>query len=157
METLYDVLGVDPDANPATIRRAYRERVKRHHPDVSDRDDTTEFRRLTAARDVLLDEDSRERYDSLGHRRYALRHLDGEEWPVSEPSRTHRSRPRRRVRSRPRRPRANRADRDRQRSRSSGPADGVVALRTYWPAMRRAGLVLLSLLLLAFVLTALSL
>ncbi len=35
METLYDVLGIDATADSETIRRAYREQAKRHHPDVS--------------------------------------------------------------------------------------------------------------------------
>ncbi|KYH27210.1 chaperone protein DnaJ [Halalkalicoccus paucihalophilus] len=157
METLYDVLGVDPDAGPGEIRTAYRERVKRHHPDV-DGGDAAAFRRLTTARDVLLDGESRARYDALGHRRYARHHL-GEEWPVEEPpraagkSRSQRSRPQ------PRRRRSRRVvrDRGRHRRRASGPADAAVALGTYRSVLVRAGVVLLALFALAVVLSALSL
>lgn len=173
METLYDALGVDPDADPEAIRRAYRERVKRHHPDAGG--DVGEFRRLTTARDVLLDGESRKRYDALGHRRYALRHLDGEEWPVEAPrdddSRTVGREPnaRRRAGSRSRRRTGwdgrgargrNRQGRRRQsggRDRSSGPADAAAALGTYRSALVWAGLVLLGLFCLAVVLSALSL
>lgn len=161
METLYDVLGVDPDADPEAIRRAYREQVKRHHPDVDG--DAGEFRRLTTARDVLLDRESRRRYDALGHRRYAVRHLDDDEWPVEAPrAARRRSNARRRAGSRSRRTRPGRGTRTRnrrrgRRRRSSGPVDAAVALGTYRSVLVRAGLALLALLCLAVVLSALSL
>ncbi|MFB6142180.1 MAG: J domain-containing protein [Halorientalis sp.] len=86
-ETFYSVLGVDPDADTQTIQAAYRERVKDHHPDVSEADDAAEtFKRLTDARDVLLDDESRERYDRLGHDAYVRDHLDSAAWSVSEPA-----------------------------------------------------------------------
>lgn len=167
METLYDALGVDPDADPEAIRRAYRERAKRHHPDAGG--DAGEFRRLTTARDVLLDEERRRRYDALGHRRYAIRHLDDEEWPVDAP-RTARRRSNARRRADPRsRRRTGRGPRERSRDRrnrerrrgrperSSGPVDAAVALGTYRSVLLRAGLVLLALFCLAVVLSALSL
>lgn len=153
METLYDVLGVDPDAGSQEIRRAYRERVKRHHPDV-DGGDATAFRRLTTARDVLLDGESRARYDALGHRRYARHHL-GEEWPVEKSSRAARRSRSQRSRPQPRRRRSRRVVRD--RNRSSGPADAAVAIGTYRSVLVRAGVVLLALFCLAVVLSALSL
>lgn len=69
--SFYDALGVDRDADAAAIDGAYRDRVKAHHPDVSDSPDAGErFRRLTTARDVLVDEDERARYDELGHAAY---------------------------------------------------------------------------------------
>jgi DnaJ-class molecular chaperone len=85
METLYDVLGIDSTADSETIRTAYREQAKRHHPDVSE-SSSKKFRRLTTARDVLLDERERTRYDALGHRRYARYHL-GDDWPAEVRSR----------------------------------------------------------------------
>ncbi|ADJ14993.1 DnaJ domain-containing protein [Halalkalicoccus jeotgali] len=158
METLYDVLGVDPNADAAAIRAAYREGAKRHHPDAADGDAAT-FRRLTTARDVLLDERRRERYDSLGHRRYARHHL-GEERPAGESTRGRRQHAEfdrsSRQTSRPRRGRPARPDR-REGARRGGTTDGRVAVSTYWPVMRRAGLVLGALLVVAFVLAALSL
>ena len=45
------VLGVTPGADPATVRRAYRERVKEVHPDNGG--DEAAFRRVTAAYDRL--------------------------------------------------------------------------------------------------------
>ncbi|MDL5361058.1 J domain-containing protein [Halalkalicoccus sp. NIPERK01] len=153
METLYDALGVDPDADREAIRAAYRERAKRHHPDVSG-GSATEFRRLTAARDVLLDDARRRRYDALGYRRYARHHL-GEEWPVDEPARRRHSRRSRTARSGQRR-RSRRVRRERP-PRSSSPTDALIALATYWPILVRVGIALALLLVLAFVLAALSL
>jgi len=86
MPTLYGALGVEPDADEDAIVRAYRERVKRHHPDVTDSPDAREqFQRLTAAKEVLTDADERARYDRLGHETYARRYL-GDSWPVEEPA-----------------------------------------------------------------------
>ncbi|QIO22997.1 J domain-containing protein [Haloarcula sp. JP-L23] len=73
-ETFYDVLGVPTDATTDEIEAAYRERLKETHPDVSDADDAREVTQaLVEARDVLVDEAARERYDRLGHEAY-VRH-----------------------------------------------------------------------------------
>lgn len=80
-ETFYSVLGVATDADRERIRRAYRDRVKETHPDVSDNPDASEaFKRVTTARDVLLDETERTRYDRLGHNTYVRRHVDNSAW-----------------------------------------------------------------------------
>lgn len=47
------VLGVESDAGPAAIRRAYRERVKEVHPDTAGGSEE-EFKRVTAAYEQLL-------------------------------------------------------------------------------------------------------
>lgn len=70
-ETYYDLLGVPSDASREAIELAYRERLKQTHPDISDDEDAADrTRRLIEARDVLTDEDERNRYDRLGHERY---------------------------------------------------------------------------------------
>ncbi|MDS0258742.1 DnaJ domain-containing protein [Haloarcula sp. S1CR25-12] len=70
-ESFYDVLGVAEDATTDEIESAYRERLKETHPDVSDDDDAgQETKTLIEARDVLVDEDERARYDRLGHGAY---------------------------------------------------------------------------------------
>lgn len=72
MTTYYDLLGVSPEASAEEIERAYRERLKETHPDVSDAADAGDrTRRLIEARDVLTDASERARYDRLGHEAYA--------------------------------------------------------------------------------------
>lgn len=46
-EHWYDVLGVDPFASPEQIRQAYKNLVKRHHPDIGG--DPVEFDRIKKA------------------------------------------------------------------------------------------------------------
>lgn len=88
-DTLYGVLGVEPDAERATIVSAYREKVKTTHPDVNDAPDASEaFKRVRTARRVLADRDERARYDRLGHETYVRRHLDSGRWEVSGSSKT---------------------------------------------------------------------
>ena len=47
MDSPFDVLGVDPDADEATVVRAYRRRVKETHPDQGG--STAEFKRVQEA------------------------------------------------------------------------------------------------------------
>lgn len=79
--TFYGVLGVGPDADREAIERGYRERVTSVHPDVNDDPNAdAEFRRLTTARDTLLDADERSRYDRLGHASYVCHHVSCGAW-----------------------------------------------------------------------------
>lgn len=83
-ESLYAILGVAEDADREAIRDAYRNRAKRHHPDVSDATDATRrFKRLTVARDTLVDERERARYDELGHDRYVSQHVSSDLFDVT--------------------------------------------------------------------------
>jgi len=67
----YERLGVSSDASTDEIERAYREKLKETHPDVSDQDDASErTKELIEAKDVLTDEKKRSRYDRLGHEQY---------------------------------------------------------------------------------------
>jgi len=50
----HTVLGVEADADPATVKRAYRERVKEAHPDQGGSED--ELREIQEAKEVLLDD-----------------------------------------------------------------------------------------------------
>ena len=67
---LYDILGVKPDADADTIRRAYREKAKRCHPDTVPEEDAQAFRQLQEAYEILGDAERRRRYDT--HRQAAL-------------------------------------------------------------------------------------
>jgi len=71
VRSYYERLGVPDDATTEEIEAAYRERLKETHPDVSDDEDAGErTRRLVEARDVLVDDDERARYDRVGHTAY---------------------------------------------------------------------------------------
>lgn len=84
-ETFYTVLGVSSDADDGAVRRAYRRAVKECHPDVSDDPAASErFKRLTTARDVLLDADERKTYDRLGHAAYVDQHVDTSVWEAEQ-------------------------------------------------------------------------
>jgi hypothetical protein len=59
----YELLGVDPHADTAAIRRAYHELAKRWHPDRAGADTAFVFRKLSAAYETLADPASRAVYD----------------------------------------------------------------------------------------------
>ena len=62
----YALLGVDPGATPAQIKKAYRTLAKQYHPDMNNSPDAAErFREITEAYDTLTDPDRRRRYDRL--------------------------------------------------------------------------------------------
>lgn len=65
MTDLYETLGVDRTASTADIRRAYRSRAKKAHPDAGGNPD--DFRSLCVALAVLQDPDRREKYDRTGN------------------------------------------------------------------------------------------
>ncbi|MBC7544900.1 MAG: J domain-containing protein [Candidatus Sericytochromatia bacterium] len=52
--TDYDILGIDVEADEATIRRAYRDAAKLHHPDVNG--DERRFKQMHAAYQRLMGE-----------------------------------------------------------------------------------------------------
>lgn len=61
--THYEILGVEPDATPAQIRRAYQKLASRHHPDKEGVDG--EFmKKVNAAEETLSDPDKRKLYDA---------------------------------------------------------------------------------------------
>lgn len=63
-ESYYELLDVSPNASESEIRKAYREQVKRHHPDVSDEPDARErIMEIREAKEVLTDEQERAAYD----------------------------------------------------------------------------------------------
>ncbi len=65
----YEVLGVPRDADPDTIRRAYRKLARKYHPDLnSDGDAEERFKELGEAYEVLSDAEKRQQYDRLGAR-----------------------------------------------------------------------------------------
>ena len=63
-EDLYEALGVDKDATPEDIQRAYRKAAKASHPDTGG--DIDKFALISLAKDVLSDPERRKKYDRTG-------------------------------------------------------------------------------------------
>lgn len=63
----YKVLGVDKDADAATIKKAYRKLARENHPDSNPGNSVTEdrFKQVAAAYDVVGDEAKRREYDEM--------------------------------------------------------------------------------------------
>jgi len=61
---LYEVLGVEKDDDPKTIKKAYRKLCLKHHPDKGGDEQT--FKEVNAAYEILSDEKKRELYDQYG-------------------------------------------------------------------------------------------
>lgn len=65
----YEVLGVDKNADEATIKKAYRVLAKKYHPDVNPGDAEAEkkFKEASEAYAVLSDPEKKAKYDQFGH------------------------------------------------------------------------------------------
>ena len=63
-EKFYKLLGVEKDASPADIKKAYRKQAITHHPDKGGNEET--FKEITRAYEVLSDPEKRQRYDQFG-------------------------------------------------------------------------------------------
>ncbi len=65
----YEVLGVEKNADPEELKKAYRKRAMKFHPDRNPDDKTAEqnFKEANEAYDVLKDEQKRAAYDRFGH------------------------------------------------------------------------------------------
>jgi len=64
----YQVLGISKTASAAEIKKAYRKRARKYHPDVNpgNKSAETKFKELNEANEVLGNPDTRQKYDQLG-------------------------------------------------------------------------------------------
>jgi molecular chaperone DnaJ len=63
----YDILGVSRDADPETLKRAYRRLARKYHPDVNkDAGAEEAFKEINRAYEVLSEPEVKSRYDRFG-------------------------------------------------------------------------------------------
>lgn len=68
MADFYDTLEVSRDATPDQIKKAYRKKALKYHPDKNpdDPEAASKFKKISEAYEVLSDEDKRRLYDQYG-------------------------------------------------------------------------------------------
>lgn len=69
LRDFYEILDISKDSTQEDIKRAYRDLAKKYHPDLNPNDTEAEhkFKEVSAAYEILSDQDKRARYDRYGH------------------------------------------------------------------------------------------
>ena len=68
MPDYYKILGVDKNASPEAIKKAYRKLARKYHPDLNPNDNEakSKFQQINEANYVLSDPENRKKYDQYG-------------------------------------------------------------------------------------------
>jgi len=68
-DNYYTILGISKDASQDEIKKAYRKKALKNHPDTNKGDKKSEerFKKISEAYEVLSDENKRAHYDRVGH------------------------------------------------------------------------------------------
>ena len=71
-EDYYEILGVSKDASVAEIKKAYRKKALKYHPDKNPGDSSAEdmFKKSAEAYEVLGNQEKRAKYDRFGHQAF---------------------------------------------------------------------------------------
>jgi len=72
----YEILGIERSASADEIKKAYRKQALKYHPDRNpgDKEAEEKFKEVSAAYEVLSDENKRHQYDRFGHDAYTRGH-----------------------------------------------------------------------------------
>ncbi|MCU7694520.1 J domain-containing protein [Haoranjiania flava] len=64
----YQILGIDKNASPDSIKKAYRKLARKYHPDLNPNDKVAaeKFKQVNEANEVLSDPEKRKKYDQYG-------------------------------------------------------------------------------------------
>jgi molecular chaperone DnaJ len=64
----YDILGINRTATPDDVKKAFRQKARQYHPDVNKEPEAeAQFKEISEAYEVLIDDDKRAAYDRFGH------------------------------------------------------------------------------------------
>lgn len=86
VDSFYDLLEVPHNANQGEVKRAYREKIRRYHPDTCDEPYAEKLTFvLNRGMDVLDKQSERMLYNELGHKRYYHQMVSTSESPSSSP------------------------------------------------------------------------
>lgn len=69
MRDFYEILGINKNSSVDEVKKAYRKLAKKYHPDLNPNNPEAEqsFKEVSAAYEILSNQEMRDRYDKYGH------------------------------------------------------------------------------------------